>query len=169
MWILTLKEKYSTKKFVFDPGGILDLSTLEDGHDSRTNHFEERGNDVNTSMTRNLNPIRIQENDENPSTTRNPSLTRIQDIIRNPYPARIEDPLTYDGILITWACAKKMKEALHMLIKAIWAQSTKLNHSYPYGAHGINFGPKLIHLVQIEDLGPNNVIGSNLDSLSPKE
>ena len=120
-------------------------------------------------MTRNPNPIRIQENDESPSTTRNPSPIRIQDVIRNPYPARIEDPLTYDGILITWACAKKMKEALHMLIQAIWAQSTKLNHSDPYGAHGINSDPKLIHLVQIEDLGPNNVIGSNLDSLSPKE
>ena len=33
MWILTLKEKYSTKEFVFDPRGILDVSTLEDGHD----------------------------------------------------------------------------------------------------------------------------------------
>ena len=84
-------------------------------------HHLTKLNDVNTSMTRIPNPIRIQENDENPSTTRNPSLTRIQDIIRNPYPARIEDPLTYDGIIITWACAKKMKEALHMLIQAIWA------------------------------------------------
>ena len=77
--------------------------------------------------------------------------------------------MTYDGGPITRACAKKMKEALHMLIQAIWAQSTNLNNSDPYGAHGINSGPKLIHLVQIEDLGPNNVIGSNLDSLSPKE
>ena len=125
--------------------------------------------DVNTSMTRNPNPIRIQDNDESPSITRNPSLTRIQDIIRNLYPARIEDPLTYDGSPITRAHAKKMKEALHMLIQAIWAQSTNLNNSDPYGAHGINSGPKIIHLVQIEDLGPNNVIGSNLDSLSPKE
>ena len=73
MWILTLKENYSTKEFVFDPGGIIDLSTLEDGHDLRANHFEERGNDVNTSMTRNPNPIRIQDNDESPSTTRNSS------------------------------------------------------------------------------------------------
>ena len=120
-------------------------------------------------MTRNLNPIRIQENDENPSTTRNPSLTRIQDIIRNPYPARIEDPLTYDGVPITWACAKNMKKAFDMLIQAIWAQSTNLNQSDPYGAHGVHSGLKLIHLVQIKDLGPNNVIGSNLDSLSPKE
>ena len=52
-----------------------------------------------------------------------------------------------------------MKEALHMLIQAIWAQSTNLNNSDPYGVHGINSGPKLINLVQIEDLGPNNVIG----------
>ena len=77
--------------------------------------------------------------------------------------------MSYDGSLITWACAKKMKEALHMLIQAIWAQSTTLNNSDPYGAHGVNYGPKLIHLVQIEDSGPNHVIGSNLDSLSPKE
>ena len=35
------KEKFSSKEFVFDPGGILDLSTLEDGHDSRTNHFRK--------------------------------------------------------------------------------------------------------------------------------
>ena len=56
-----------------------------------------------------------------------------------------------------------------MLIQAIWAQSTNLNNSNPYSTHGITSGPKLIHLVQIEDLGPNNVIGSNLDSLSPKE
>ena len=70
---------------------------------------------------------------------------------------------------ITWARAKKMKDALRMLIQAIWAQSTNRNNSNPYGAHGINSGPKLIHLVQIEDLGPNNVIGSNLDSLRPKE
>ena len=59
MWILTLKEKYSTKKFVFEPGGILALSTLEDSHDLRKNHFEEGGNDENTSMIRNPNPIWI--------------------------------------------------------------------------------------------------------------
>ena len=52
---------------------------------------------------------------------RNPNPKRIQDVIRNPYPTRFEDPLTYNGIPITWACAKKMKEALHMLILAIWA------------------------------------------------
>ena len=154
---------------MFDPGGNSDLSTLEDSQDSRTNHFEERGNDENPSMRRNPNPIWIQDNDESPSTIRNSSLIMIQDVIKNPYPARIEDPLTYDGSLITWACAKKMKETLHMLIQAIWAQSTKLNQSDPYGTHGINSGPKLIHLVQIKDLGPSNVIGSNLDSLSPKE
>ena len=133
------------------------------------NHFEERGNDVNTSMTRNPNPIWIQDNDESPSTTRNPSPIRIQDVIRNPYPARIEDPLTYDGVPITWACAKKMKEALHILIQAIWAQSTKLNQSDPYGAHGVHSGLKLIHLVQIKHLCPSNVIRSNLEALSPKE
>ena len=84
-------------------------------------------------MTRNLNPTRILDNIESPSTKRNPSLTRIQDVARNPnrtsiqdvtrnpYPIRIEDPLTYNGCPITWERAKKMKEALHMLIKAIWA------------------------------------------------
>ena len=84
-------------------------------------------------MTRNTNPTRIEDKNESPSTTRNPSLIRIQDIarnpnpiriqdvIRNPYPVRIEDPLTYDGVPITWACAKKIKEALHMLMPVIWA------------------------------------------------
>ena len=46
---------------------------------------------------------------------------RIQDVIRNPYPTRIKDRLTYNGSPITWACAKKMKEALRMLIPAISA------------------------------------------------
>ena len=89
--------------------------------------------DENPSMTRNPNPARIQDNNESPSTTRNPNLTmiydlprnpdpkRIQDVKRNPFPIRIEDPLTYNGSPITWARAKKMKEALHMLIPAIWA------------------------------------------------
>ena len=72
-------------------------------------------------MIRNSNPIWIQDNDKSPSTIRNPSLTRIQDVRRNPYPIRIEDPLTYNGSPITWTRAKKMKEALHMLIQAIWA------------------------------------------------
>ena len=79
-------------------------------------------------MTRNPSPTRIQENNESPSTIRNPSLTRIQDaernpnptriqdVIRNPYPISIEDPLTYNGCPITRTRAKKMKEALHMLI-----------------------------------------------------
>ena len=62
-----------------------------------------------------------------------------------------------------------MKKALDMVIQEIWAQSTKLNNSDPYGAHGVHSGLKLIHLVQIKDLGPNHVIGSHLDSLSPKE
>ena len=53
--------------------------------------------------------------------TRNPNPIRIQDVIRNPYPTWIEDPLTYNGSLITWARAKKMKEALHMLMPAIWS------------------------------------------------
>ena len=84
-------------------------------------------------MTRNSNLTRIQENNESRSRTRNPSLTkihdvsrnpnptRIQDIIRNPYPTWIEDPLTYNESPITWARAKKIKEALHMLIPTIWA------------------------------------------------
>ena len=84
-------------------------------------------------MTRNPNPTRIQDINESLSTTRNPSLTwiqdvaknsnptRIQDVISNPYLTRIVDPLTYNGIPITWALAKKMKEALHILIPAIWA------------------------------------------------
>ena len=84
-------------------------------------------------MTRNRNPTRIQENNESRSRTRNPNLimihdlvrnpnpTRIQDVIRNSYPTRIEDPLSYNGSTITWACATKMKEALHILIPVIWA------------------------------------------------
>ena len=96
-------------------------------------------------MIRNPNPTRIEDNNESLSTTRNPSLTRIQDVARNPnptriqdvirnpyptriedaienpYPTRIEDPLTYNGSPITWTRAKKMKEALHMLIQIIWA------------------------------------------------
>ena len=84
-------------------------------------------------MTRNPNPTRIQENNESHSRTRNPSLTTIQDVARNPnptsiqdvirnlYPTRIEHLLTYNGSPITWACAKKIKEALHMLMPAIWA------------------------------------------------
>ena len=143
---------------MFDPGGNLDLSTLEDGHDSRKNHFEERKYYENPSMTRNLNPIRIEDNNESPSTTRNPCLTMIQEITRNPCPTRIqniarncsptrtEDPLTYDASPIKWECAKKMKEALHVLIQAIWAQSTNLNNS---GVHGVHSGLKLIRLVRI--------------------
>ena len=132
-------------------------------------------------MIRNPNPTRIQDNNESLSTTRNANLTRIQDVakyyntiriwdvIRNPYPIRIEDPFTCNGIPITWARAMKMKEALHVLIQAIWVQSIKLNQYDPFGAYRVNSGLKLIHLVQIEDLGPNNIIGSNLDTISPKE
>ena len=96
-------------------------------------------------MTRNPNPTRIQENNESRSRTRNPNLitihdvvrnpnstkiqdvirnsypTRIENVIKNPYPTRIEDLLTYNRSPITWARAKKMKEALHMLMPAIWA------------------------------------------------
>ena len=77
--------------------------------------------------------------------------------------------MTYNGSPITWARVKKMKEALHMLIQVIWAESTNLNQSDPFGACGVNYGLKLIHLVQIEDLGPNNFVGSNLYTFSPKE
>ena len=84
-------------------------------------------------MKRNPNPTWIQDNNESRSTTRNTSLTtihdiarnpnpkRIQDVIRNHNPPRIEDSMTYNGSPITWSCSKKMKEALHMLIQAIWA------------------------------------------------
>ena len=84
-------------------------------------------------MTRNPNPKRIQDNNECRSTTSNLSLTtihdvarnpnpkRIQDVIRNHNPPRIEESMTYNGSPITWARAKKMKEALHMLIQVIWA------------------------------------------------
>ena len=84
-------------------------------------------------MIRNPNPTRIEDNNESLSTTRNPSLTRIQDVARNPnpisiqdvtsnpYPKRIEDPFDCNRSPITWACAKKMKEALNLLIQAIWA------------------------------------------------
>ena len=84
-------------------------------------------------MIRNLNPTRIIDNIESSSTKRNLSLIRIQyvarnpnpksiqDITRNHYPTTIEDPLSYNGSTITWACAKKMKGALHMLIPVIWA------------------------------------------------
>ena len=83
-------------------------------------------------MIRNLNPKRILDIIESPSTKRNPSLIRIQDVVRNPnptsiqdvtrnpYPTRIEYPLSYNGITITLAYAKKMKEALHMLI-SMWS------------------------------------------------
>ena len=83
-------------------------------------------------MTRNPNPTRIEDNNKSPRTTRNPSLIRIQDVARNPNAIRIQDvirnpfqqglktPLSYNGSLIIWACVKKMKEALNMLIPAIW-------------------------------------------------
>ena len=100
--------------------------------------------DENPSMTRNPNPTWIQDNNESISTTSNPSLTRIQDVARNPnpkiiqdvtsnpYPKRIEDPFDYNRSPIAWACAKKMKEALKMLIQAIQAESINLNQSDPF-------------------------------------
>ena len=66
-------------------------------------------------MTRNPNLITIHD------VARNPNPTRIQDVIRNPYPTWIEDRFTYNASPLTWARIKKMKEALHMLIPAIWA------------------------------------------------
>ena len=47
MWIITSKEKLSIKEFVFDPGEFMNLQTLENGYDSRTNHLQEGGNDKN--------------------------------------------------------------------------------------------------------------------------
>ena len=44
-----------------------------------------------------------------------------------------------------------------------------MNQYDPFGACGVNYGLKPIHLVPIEELGPNNVIESNLDTLRPKE
>ena len=32
---------------MFDPGGFINLSTLQDGYDSRTNHLQEGGNNMN--------------------------------------------------------------------------------------------------------------------------
>ena len=83
-------------------------------------------------MIRNPNPTWIQENNECRRSTRNPSLITIHDVVRNPNPKRIQDvirnhnqprieeSMTYNRSPITWARAKKMKEALHMLIPAIW-------------------------------------------------
>ena len=84
-------------------------------------------NNYSPSTTRNPSITRIQDVARNPNATRihdvirNPYPTRIEDVIRNPYPTWIEDPLTYNGSPITWACPKKMNEALHKLIPAIWA------------------------------------------------
>ena len=88
---------------------------------SQNYYYLAQLDDHNPSMTRNPNPIRIQENNESRSRTRNPNVTKIQDVARNPYPIRIEDPLIYNGSPITRACTKKMNEALHILIPAIWA------------------------------------------------
>ena len=53
-----------------------------------------------------------QLDDHNPIMTRNPNPIRIQEVIRNPYATWVEDPLTYNGSPITWARAKKIKEAI---------------------------------------------------------
>ena len=47
MWIITSKEKFSTKEFVFDLGGFMNLPTLEDGYNSRMNHLQKGGNEKN--------------------------------------------------------------------------------------------------------------------------
>ena len=100
---------------------------------SQNYYYLAQLDDHNPITTRNPNPTRIQENNESHSRTRNPRLTKIQDVARNPNPTgiqdvirnhnppRIEDSMTYNGSPITWARAKKMKEALHMLILTIWA------------------------------------------------
>ena len=41
-----VKENFSTKMFVFDCGGRLNILTLEDEADLRTNHLQEGGNDT---------------------------------------------------------------------------------------------------------------------------
>ena len=41
-----------------------------------------------------------------------------------------------------------------------------MNQSDPFGSCEVNSSLKPCHLVKIEDLGPNNVVGSNLDTLS---
>ena len=88
---------------------------------SQNYYYLAQLDDHNPIMTRNPNPTRIQENNESRSRTRNPNVTTIQDVARNPSPTWIEDPLTYNGSPITWACAKKMNEVLRKLIPAIWA------------------------------------------------
>ena len=47
VWNIISKEKFSIKEFVFDPGGFMNLSTLEESYDSRTNHLQEGGNNMN--------------------------------------------------------------------------------------------------------------------------
>ena len=47
VWILTSNETFLTKEFMFDPEGFMNLLTLEDGYDSRTNHLQEGGNNMN--------------------------------------------------------------------------------------------------------------------------
>ena len=46
VWIITLKEKFSTKGFVFDPGGFISFSTLNDSYDSRMDYLQEGENDI---------------------------------------------------------------------------------------------------------------------------
>ena len=41
-----VKENFSTKIFVFDPEGCLNILTSEDGTDLKTNHLQEGGNDM---------------------------------------------------------------------------------------------------------------------------
>ena len=46
VWIIISKERISINEFMFDPRGFMNLSTLEDGYDLRTNHLKEGGNDM---------------------------------------------------------------------------------------------------------------------------
>ena len=41
VWIITLKKKFLTNEFVFDPRGSITLSNLEDSYDLRMNHLQE--------------------------------------------------------------------------------------------------------------------------------
>ena len=46
VWIITSKERFSTNEFVFDHGGSITLSNLEDSYDLRMNHLQEGENDM---------------------------------------------------------------------------------------------------------------------------
>ena len=46
IWIIISKEMILINEFVFAAGGFMNLSTSEDGYDSRMNYLQERGNDM---------------------------------------------------------------------------------------------------------------------------